>query len=97
MTELSAIAIATAGGFRLGLAVLFPGPLRRRDALRKEGRDAVLLALLAAIMLVAAGLLEGFGRQLVQSLEWRLVIGWGMGAFWLLWLLGSGRGRERRP
>ena len=37
VTELSAICIATAGGFRLGLAVLFPGPLRRRDALRKEG------------------------------------------------------------
>ncbi|MEM7213888.1 MAG: stage II sporulation protein M, partial [Pseudomonadota bacterium] len=74
--------------------VLFPGPLRRRDALRKEGRDAVMLAVLAAIMLVAAGLLEGFGRQLVQSLEWRLAIGWGIGALWLAWIVMAGR-RER--
>ncbi|MEM6621665.1 MAG: stage II sporulation protein M [Pseudomonadota bacterium] len=91
VTELSAICIATAGGFRLGLAVLFPGNLRRRDALRQTGRDAVLLAILAAIMLVAAGLLEGFGRQLIQDPVTRVAIGWGMGAMWLFWVLFSGR------
>ncbi|MFK7944470.1 MAG: stage II sporulation protein M [Paracoccaceae bacterium] len=98
VTELSAICIATAGGFRLGLAVLFPGNLRRRDALRETGRDAVLLAILAAIMLVAAGLLEGFGRQLVQDMETRLIIGWGIGLGWLGYILYSGRdtGRPRR-
>jgi len=96
VTELSAIVIATAGGFRLGLAVLFPGPVRRRDALRREGRDAALLAILAALMLVVAGLLEGFGRQLVQDLESRIVIGWSIGALWLGWILLSGRGRRRR-
>ncbi|MEM6663507.1 MAG: stage II sporulation protein M [Pseudomonadota bacterium] len=94
VTELSAIFIATAGGFRLGLAVLFPGPYRRRDALRKEGRDAVLLAVMAAIMLVAAGLLEGFGRQLIQSTELRIAIGWGIGLMWLSWILFSGRTKE---
>jgi len=96
VTELSAIVIATAGGFRLGLAVLFPGPLRRRDALRHEGRDAALLAILAALMLVAAGLLEGFGRQLVQDIEWRIGIGWGVGLLWLAWIMLSGRGNKRR-
>ncbi|MEO1491752.1 MAG: stage II sporulation protein M [Pseudomonadota bacterium] len=96
VTELSAICIATAGGFRLGLAVLFPGNLRRRDALRREGRDAVKLAIMAAIMLFAAGLLEGFGRQLVQDLDTRLMIGWGVGALWLSWILFSGRGQDRK-
>lgn len=95
VTELSAIVIATAGGFRLGLAVLFPGPLRRRDALKKEGRDACLLAIVAAVMLVAAGLLEGFGRQLVQDMNWRIAIGWGIGALWLAWFVLGGRGRAR--
>lgn len=95
VTELSAIVIATAGGFRLGLAVLFPGQLRRRDALKREGRDACLLAILAAIMLVAAGLLEGYGRQLVQDIQWRIAIGWGIGALWLLWFLMGGRRRGR--
>ena len=95
VTELSAICIATAGGFRLGLAVLFPGPLRRRDALRKEGRDAVLLAILACIMLLAAGLLEGFARQLIQDMHIRIAVGWGIGALWLAWILFSGRGQRR--
>ena len=95
VTELSAIAVATAGGFRLGLAVLFPGSLRRRDALKREGRDAVLLAIMAAIMLVAAGLLEGFGRQLVQDRDTRIIIGWGIGALWLAWVLLCGRRTQR--
>ena len=96
VTELSAIIIATAGGFRLGLAVLFPGNLRRRDALRREGRDAVLLAILAAIMLIAAGLLEGFARQMVQDLETRLIVGWGIGLLWLGYVLFSGRSLRAR-
>jgi uncharacterized membrane protein SpoIIM required for sporulation len=96
VTELSAICIATAGGFRLGLAVLFPGNLRRRDALRREGRDAVKIAILAAIMLFAAGILEGFGRQIVQDTETRLIIGWGIGILWLAWIVLSGRGPDRK-
>lgn len=95
VTELSAIVIGAAGGFRLGLAVLFPGKLRRRDALRKEGRDAALLVIVAAIMLFTAGLLEGFGRQLVQDRDTRILIGWGMGALWVAWWMFSGR-RQRR-
>ncbi len=92
VTELSAIIIACAGGLKLGLAVLFPGDLTRRDALRVAGRDAVKLAILAALMLIAAALLEGFARQMVQDPAQRLVIGWGVGALWLAWLGLSGRG-----
>ena len=91
VTEFGAIIIATAGGFRLGLAVLFPGNLRRADALRREGRDAVKLAILAAFMLLVAGVLEGFGRQLITDLETRLAIGWGIGLLWLSYFLTSGR------
>jgi len=91
VTELSAIAIACAGGIHLGLGVLFPGDLTRRDALRARSRDAVKLALLAAIMLVIAAILEGFARQLVQDPDIRLAIGVTTGAFWILWLARSGR------
>lgn len=93
VTELSAIAIATAGGFRLGRAVLFPGEKTRKAALAYAAHDAVKLAVLAALMLLAAGLLEGFARQLVSAPMWRIVIGWSIGALWLLWLLGAGRKR----
>ena len=93
VTELAAICIACGGGIQLGAAVLFPGEHRRSDALRLAGRDALKLALVAALMLVAAALLEGFGRQLVQSIEARFAIGWGIGALWLAWVTLTGRGR----
>lgn len=96
VTELSAIVIATAGGFRLGLAVIFPGELTRRDQLRRHGPDATKLAILAALMLVAAGILEGFFRQLITDLDLRLAIGWGIGALWLAWLMLAGRGPDPR-
>lgn len=94
VTELSAICIACGGGVQLGAAVLFPGQRARTDALRDAGRDAVKLALVAAIMLIAAALLEGFGRQLIQDRTTRLVIGWGIGALWLAWFVLAGRKRS---
>jgi uncharacterized membrane protein SpoIIM required for sporulation len=94
VTELSAICIACGGGLKLGTAVLFPGDRSRIDALRLAGRDAVKLALVAALMLVAAALLEGFGRQLVQDMTTRYLIGWGVGALWLAWFVLGGRSRR---
>ncbi|WP_136657677.1 stage II sporulation protein M [Nitratireductor sp. XY-223] len=91
VTELAAICIACAGGARLGLAVLLPGRLSRRAALRDNGRDAVKLLILAGLMLIVAGLVEGFLRQLIQATEWRLIIGWGLGLMWLGWLTLAGR------
>ncbi|GHC46949.1 stage II sporulation protein M [Neogemmobacter tilapiae] len=93
VTELSAICIACGGGLQLGAAVLFPGDHSRREALRLAGRDAVKLALVAALMLVVAALLEGFARQLVQDRTMRLALGWGIGASWLAWFIFGGRGR----
>lgn len=90
VTELGAICVACAGGLMLGGAVLFPGQKTRSAALREASRDAVKLALVASIMLVAAALLEGFGRQLVQDLQTRLAIGWGMGCLWMIWWTAFG-------
>ncbi|GAB1363073.1 stage II sporulation protein M [Rhodobacter sp.] len=91
VTELAAICIACAGGAQLGLAMLLPGDMTRREALRLRGRDAVKLMLLAALMLIAAAVLEGVFRQTVQSTEARLAIGWGIGALWTAWLALAGR------
>lgn len=91
VTEITALLMAAAGGFRLGGAVLFPGSRSRAQALRDTGRDAVKLAILAAIMLVVAGLLEGFGRQLITDFWARVTIGWGIGLLWLVWFLFAGR------
>ncbi|WP_296424024.1 stage II sporulation protein M [Yoonia sp.] len=91
VTEISAICVAAAGGAQLGLAILLPGDLTRKDALRLRGRDATKLLILAGVMLFAAAILEGFFRQTVQSPTLRLVIGWGMGLVWLTWLTCAGR------
>jgi len=93
VTELSAICIACGGGLKLGSALLFPGDLTRAEALRHAGRDAVKLALVAAIMLLVAAVLEGFARQLVNDTGTRLALGWGVGALWLAWFTLAGRER----
>lgn len=91
VTELAAICIACAGGARLGLAVLLPGDPPRAEALRQQGRPAVMLLILAALMLLVAGLVEGFLRQIITDPYTRLAIGWGLGALWLAWLTLAGR------
>lgn len=94
ITELSAVVVACAGGLHLGRAVLFPGQISRKDALRRNARDAVKLAVLAGIMLVAAAVLEGFARQLVQDPGMRVIIGMLAGLFWIVWLGTAGRTRQ---
>lgn len=91
VTELSAICIACGAGVQLGAAILFPGQLSRGAALHQAGKDATKLAIVAALMLVAAALLEGFGRQLVQDMTTRYAIGWSVGALWLMWFCLPGR------
>lgn len=95
VTEISAICIACGGGAQLGMAVLLPGNRTRRAALRAYGPDAMKLLILAALMLVVAAIIEGFFRQMVQSTEARLAIGWGIGALWVAWLTLAGRERGR--
>ncbi|MGE5529888.1 MAG: stage II sporulation protein M [Patescibacteria group bacterium] len=58
--ELTAIAIAGGAGLLLASALINPGRYRRRDALVIRGRDAVVLLLGVACLLVAAGAIEGF-------------------------------------
>jgi uncharacterized membrane protein SpoIIM required for sporulation len=60
LLELFAIWVAGAAGFMLGRSVVAPGDLSRSDALVLSGRTAVRLVGGAAILLVVAGLIEGF-------------------------------------
>ena len=58
--ELTAICIAGGGGLLLGSALLLPGALTRREALVVRGQRAIRLVAAATILLIPAGLLEGF-------------------------------------
>lgn len=58
--ELTAICLSAAAGLLLTRAILFPGDLNRSDALRISGVKAVQLLTGTIIMLIVAGLIEGF-------------------------------------
>lgn len=82
-TELYATVIAAAAGFRIGWAVIFPGPRSRLEAASSAARTAGAAMAGVVIMLVAAGVLEGVGRQTIR-LDWaRYAIGAGMLTLWL--------------
>lgn len=58
--ELTAIFISGGAGLRVGKALLIPGPYKRKDALIKEAKEAVMLMPGVIAMLMLAGLIEGF-------------------------------------
>src|SRR5260221_554400 len=89
-TELLAVVLCGGAGLALGDAMLFPGPRRRAEALATTGRVAGLVVLGAIVMLLVAGLLEGFGRQLVTDDLARYAIGGVMAAAWLLYFRYGG-------
>ncbi|MEL6387697.1 MAG: stage II sporulation protein M [Pseudomonadota bacterium] len=67
VTELFAIVLAGAAGFLIGGGVAFPGRLSRLESAKQAGNRAALIAAGCVVMLFLAALLEGFGRQLINS------------------------------
>ena len=82
VTELFAIVLAGAAGLRIGWAVAFPGDQSRLAALSGAGRGAGAAMMGVVIMLMLAGLLEGFGRQLISSDLLRYAIAAGTAVVW---------------
>ncbi len=58
--ELTAIFVAGGAGMLIASAVIAPGDLSRRDALRGRGRRAIVMLGAATSLLVLAGVIEGF-------------------------------------
>ena len=81
-TEIFAIILAGAAGLRIGWSVVFPGEKTRLAAAATAGRTAAIAMAGVVLMLLCAGLLEGFGRQLIVE-DWaRYTIGGILLAFW---------------
>ena len=74
-TELFAAALSGAAGLRIGAAVVFPGARSRLEAAAQAGKTAGKVMVGVILMLFAAGLLEGFGRQLITDTMLRYAIG----------------------
>ncbi len=66
-TELFAIALAGAAGLHIGTKVIFPGVQSRLNAAREAGKTAATAMIGVIVMLLFAGILEGFGRQLITD------------------------------
>ncbi|HEX2811942.1 MAG TPA: stage II sporulation protein M [Sphingopyxis sp.] len=82
-TELFAAALSGAAGLRIGAAVVFPGARGRLEAAADAGRTAGKVMIGVILMLLVAGVLEGFGRQLITDTMLRYAIGTVMLLFWL--------------
>ncbi|HWA56155.1 MAG TPA: stage II sporulation protein M [Gemmatimonadales bacterium] len=87
--ELFAIWVAGAAGFLLGKALIAPGDLSRAEALTLAGRLALRMIGAVVVLLVIAGLIEGFVSAGTSPLPWRIGVSVASLLF-LLAYLGNG-------
>ena len=92
-TELFAILLAGAAGIHVGRSIAFPGAKSHLTAASDAGKRAALVMAGVVIMLICAGLLEGFARQLINDTGMRYLVGGSMLIFWLVYFFVFGRHR----
>jgi len=93
--ELFAIWVAGAAGFLLGRAVLAPGDLPRGEALVLAGQLAARMVGGVIVLLVLAGLIEGFVSASTMALGYRLAVSTASLIFLVLYLM-NGAMQNRR-
>lgn len=91
VTELLAVVLCGAAGLVQSGSLIFPGRQSRLANLARNGKRAGVIVLGCVMMFFVAGLIEGFFRQLVTSVEVRYAVILATGAFWLLYLTRAGR------
>jgi uncharacterized membrane protein SpoIIM required for sporulation len=97
-TELLAILLSGGAGLHVGRSMAFPGDLPVLEAAAAAGQRAAVVMAGVVLMLVIAAILEGLGRQLIDSSPLRYGIGYGMLAFWLAYFaLMRRRYEDGRP
>jgi uncharacterized membrane protein SpoIIM required for sporulation len=79
--ELTGIALMGAAGLELGAALVIPGPMSRRAALRHRARLAVPLVYGAGALLAAAAFIEAFWSPLSAPTTLKYAVG---SALWIL-------------
>jgi uncharacterized membrane protein SpoIIM required for sporulation len=86
ITEIGAIILCGGIGLMLGKAVVRPGAVSRSESLLQAGREAGLMCIGVAGMLVLAALIESYVRQSHWSTEVRLAFAAGTGVFWAAYI-----------
>ena len=93
VTELLAISIAGGAGLHIGRSMVFSGERTRLEAASISGRQAAQAMVGVIIMLLIAGVLEGVGRQSINSTELRFAIAGGTALLWGVYLFAPRRSR----
>jgi len=95
--ELSCIFIAGGAGMLIGYSIINPGNLTRAQALKKNGIEAVRLAIGCACLLVIAGIIEGFlsPSALPVSVKFGTGILTVIAMYSYLFLVGRDKGLEK--
>ncbi len=93
--ELTAICIAGGAGFGLGSALLMPGRRTRAEALMERGRTFLSLIAGTALMLIVAGLVEGFYSPLQLPAVWKFAFGGATAVLLVVYFGFSGRRSAR--
>lgn len=91
-TELFAILLAGASGLHIGRAIAFPGEQSIMASAAAAGQRTAPVMLGVVLMLLVAGMLEGFARQLLDATPQRLLVGGFMLVFWLAYFFVFGSG-----
>jgi uncharacterized membrane protein SpoIIM required for sporulation len=91
--EISAIVLSAGAGLRVAWAILHPGDLRRGDALRLAGRQAIRVLLLTVAVLGVAGTIEAFVSPTLLPTPAKLAVGLVSGGALWAYVLFVGRGR----
>lgn len=89
--ELTGLVICGAAGMRLGLALLKPGRLTRRGALREAGKRALPLLYGGSIMIFLAAFVEGFWSASHAPAWAKYTVGIGLWVLLAGYLIFSGR------
>lgn len=91
--ELTAIALSAAAGLMLGRALILPGDRGRLEALRQEAPRTLPLVGGVVLMLLVAGLIEGYVTPSAWP-DWaKITFGLGSGVLFILYILLAGRDR----
>jgi uncharacterized membrane protein SpoIIM required for sporulation len=89
--EIPSIMLAGAAGLRLGAGILFPGQLRRREALALAGTEAVQLVAGTIPLLIIAGTLEAFLSPTHAPVAVKFAVGAVLFSGLVFWLSEGGR------
>ncbi len=89
--EIPSIMLAGAAGLRIGTGILFPGQLRRRDALARAGAEAVQLVSATIPLLIIAGSFEAFLSPTHAPVALKCAVGAVLFTALCLWWAEGGR------